>query len=88
MNEPIKIGDMVVLVRGDIRPCAYRLGLRLGAIGTVVAVGLIMGEVHVDFSIGALCAARFNQLRRIPPPERGNWDDCAWRPTLIYGLPS
>ena len=36
MNEQIKVGDMVVLVRGDIGPHAYRLGLRLGAIGTVV----------------------------------------------------
>ena len=99
MNEPIKVGDMVVLVVDVPRGSwPYNAGLRRGSVGVVTGIGsyeaiegrsypLMIDWANTD-TRKYLFVAHYCEVRRIPPPERGNWDDCAWRPTLIYGLPS
>lgn len=87
MNEqPIAIGDMVVILVVEERSTAYAMGLRIGHIGTVVSLSVtdivraIFGaECFVEFPTG-VCGGALRDLRRIPPPERGSWDYCYWTP--------
>lgn len=68
MNESLKVGDMVEIVRLNIvKPMPG--GLTIGSRGTVVGSPDSFWAVQVDYGIGGLVWSARYSIRKLPPPQ-------------------
>jgi hypothetical protein len=73
-------GDMVVLIKIAEDSSGYGRGLRPGMVGTVIAWSSMPGfKWLVTFPL-SLCNCDSGSLRKIEPPEAGDWKYCIWKP--------
>lgn len=84
--QKLKAGDLVIILRVDVDSSAYDMGIRAGQIGIIHCTFPPMED-------GCDVVVRFKEtdsysesswLRKIEPPEPGNWNDTAhiWMPRL------
>lgn len=83
----MKPGDMVVLVDIDETSSSYEIGLRKGAIGTIIrpySGNWSNCDWDVDFSpISSQIGAPSRHLRKIDPPEAADgWKHCVFKPKV------